>query len=128
MRLLLDTHTLLWWSEGSERLSRRAQAAIGAEENDVFVSAVSAMEIATKFRLGKLEGARRWAVGFEAELQAEGFGSLPISINHGRMAGSLPNPHKDPFDRLLFAQALLEGMALVSNDTVFDSFGAQRVW
>ena len=128
MRLLLDTHALLWWSEGSERLSRRAVDLITDEENDVFVSAVSAMEIATKFRLNKLPGARRWALAFEAELEAEGFGALPIAINHARIAGGLPIPHKDPFDRLLIAQASIEGMTLVSNEVVFDSFGVNRFW
>jgi PIN domain nuclease of toxin-antitoxin system len=67
-------------------------------------------------------------MNFEADIEVLGFEPLPISICHARLAGSLPNPHKDPFDRLLIAQAMLEGMALVSNETVFDSFGVQRIW
>ena len=128
MKLLLDTHALLWWSEGSLKLGAEARKAIQDDSNDVFVSAVSAMEIATKYRLGKLEGARLWAESFEAELAAEGFEPLAVDIRHGRLAGSLQIAHKDPFDRLLIAQSLLEGMVLVSNERPFDAFGASRLW
>ena len=128
MKLLLDTHALLWWSEGNRRLAARARAAIEDENNDVFVSAVSAMEIATKHRLGKLEGAARWAEGFEAELAAEGFEPLAVDVRHGRLAGAMLIAHKDPFDRLLIAQAMLEGMGLVSNESLFDAYGVPRIW
>ena len=128
MKLLLDTHALLWWSAGSPQLGLSARKAIQDDENEVFVSAVSAMEIATKHRLGKLDGARLWAENFEAELVAEGFAALAVDIRHGRLAGSLQIAHKDPFDRLLIAQATFEGMVLVSNEALFDSFGVSRLW
>jgi len=94
----------------------------------VFVSAVSAMEIATKHRLGKLPEAAVLATRFEAEIEALGFDAMPISLTHARVAGALAIPHKDPFDRLLIAQALVEGITLVSNESVFDSFGVSRLW
>ncbi len=86
------------------------------------------MEIATKNRLGKLPEADMLAADFEAEIEAEGFQGLPITLAHGRLAGSLSIPHKDPFDRLLIAQALTEGMTLVSNEQAFDAFGVTRLW
>lgn len=129
MRLLLDTHTLIWWVAGDEvSLSRAAREAIADPGNDVLVSAVSSMEVCTKYRLGKLPNAVRLAQDFEAIVDAQGFVELPISIRHGKLAGGLQAAHKDPFDRLLIAQALSEDVALVSNETVFDDFGVARVW
>lgn len=101
---------------------------IDSGEHEIFVSAVSAMEIATKFRLGKLPSAEPLALAFEGETAAAGFFALPLSLTHGRVAGSLPIPHKDPFDRLLIAQAIVEDMFLVSNEAVFDGFGVSRLW
>ena len=128
MRLLLDTHALLWWSEGHVRLSAPARRAIGDAENEVLVSAVSAMEITTKFRLGKLAGVQRMAEHFEEETAAEGFQQLPITLRHAQLAGNLSIPHKDPFDRLLIAQSILENLNLVSNEESFDAFGVARLW
>ena len=128
MRLLLDTHALIWWTIDLVRLSPPARAAIADPDNDVYVSAVSAMEITTKHRLGMLPSARRLALAFEAEVAAEGFAGLPISVRHGELAGGMGIQHKDPFDRLLIAQALVEGMTLVSNEALFDAAGASRIW
>jgi PIN domain nuclease of toxin-antitoxin system len=128
LRLLLDTHTLLWWGEENERLSRAAAELIDSGDHDVFVSAVSAMEIATKFRLGKLPSAKPLAVAFEDEIAAAGFLPLSLTITHARVAGSLLIPHKDPFDRLLIAQAMVEDMLLVSNEAIFDGYGVSRLW
>jgi len=129
LRLLLDTHTLIWWVAGDEvSLSRVAREAIADPDNEVLVSAVSSMEVCTKHRLGKLPNAARLAQDFEAIVDAQGFVELPISIRHGKLAGGLQAAHKDPFDRLLIAQALSEDIALVSNETVFDDFGVARVW
>lgn len=129
MRLLLDTHALIWWVAGDEvSLTKAAREAIGDEGNEILVSAVSAMEVCTKHRLGKLPSAARLAQDFEAIVDAQGFVELPISIRHGKIAGGLQAAHKDPFDRLLMAQALSEDVALVSNETVFDDFGVARVW
>lgn len=128
MRLLLDTHALIWWLSGDERLSGRAREAIQMTDDAVLVSAVSAMEVSTKFRLGKLPQAGRLAQDFEAIIQGQDFTELPITIRHGRIAGTLQVAHKDPFDRLLIAQSLSEDVPLVSNETLFDDFGVTRVW
>jgi PIN domain nuclease of toxin-antitoxin system len=128
LRLLLDTHALIWWARLDQRLGRLAAGAIGDDGNEVFVSAISALEIATKHRLGKLPEGERWAADFEAELDDEGFSALPVSVGHARLAGSLLIAHSDPFDRVLIAQSTIEGMALVSNERLFDSFGVVRIW
>lgn len=128
LRLLLDTHALIWWLAGDEALSRRAREAISNEANSIAVSAASAMEVATKFRIGKLPGAALLAQDFEAILASQGFSELPISVRHARLAGEMNIAHKDPFDRFLIAQAQAEGMVLVSNEALFDDFAVQRLW
>lgn len=128
MRLLLDTHALLWFLSGSDMMPKPVWEAISVVSNDVFVSAVSAMEVTTKHRLGKLDPARRLAQDFEGVVLERGFLPLSISLAHAQLAGSMPIPHKDPFDRLLVAQARLEGMTLVSNEAVFDGFAVSRFW
>jgi PIN domain nuclease of toxin-antitoxin system len=128
LRLLLDTHALIWWLIDLGRLSRPAHAAISDPDNDVLVSAVSAVEVTTKHRLGKLPQVGLLASGFEAQVAAEGFGGLSITLRHGQLAGALPIEHKDPFDRLLMAQAIAENLTLVSNEKVFDASGVSRLW
>jgi len=128
VRLLLDTHALIWWLAGDERLSQIARAAIADEANAVMVSAASAMEIATKFRIGKLPQASLLALDFEAIIGAQGFDEMAITVRHARLAGEMKIAHKDPFDRLLVAQAQVEDMMLVSNEVLFDSFAVQRLW
>lgn len=128
LRLLLDTHALIWWLAGDEALSIPARHAIADEANSIFVSAASAMEVATKFRIGKLPGAALLANDFEAIIAGQGFGELAISVRHARLAGEMNITHKDPFDRFMIAQAQAEGMALVSNEALFDGFAVQRLW
>ena len=128
MRILLDTHALIWWLAGSPSLSRAARAAIGDEDNEVLVSAASAMEIGTKFRLGKLPEAALLATNLMDYVDEQNFRELPIAISHGILAGNLQIAHKDPFDRLLIAQSLCEAIPLVSNEEVFDGFGVTRLW
>jgi PIN domain nuclease of toxin-antitoxin system len=128
MRLLLDTHALLWWWQGNPRLSRAAREAINAEANVVHVSAATAWELATKVRIGKLPEAERFIQGFQEGLAEQGFQSLPITIEHGQRAGLLEGSHKDPFDRILAAQALIEDCAIVTNDEKIARFGARTVW
>ena len=128
MRLLLDTHALLWWLAGDEALPPTARDAIGDEANAVFVSAASAWEISTKHRLGKLPGAAAVAGDFEAIIASQGFFALPITLRHGRVAGMLPGPHRDLFDRMLIAQAMIEELRLVSNERVFETYGVARLW
>ena len=128
MRVLLDTHALLWWLAGDAALPPRARTVIGDPDNEVFVSAASAWEIATKHRLGKLPGAGPLAVDFAREVEAQGFLPLPITLAHGQDAGALSLLNRDPFDRMLVAQALAERMVLVSNESAFDAAGVVRVW
>ena len=128
MRLLLDTHALLWWLAGDPSLSQPAQAAIGDEANEVLVSAASAWEMATKHRLGKLPSAASLMADLDGAIASQGFCGLAISLRHGQAAGALPGPHRDPFDRMLIAQAMLEDLVLVSNERPFDVFGVRRLW
>jgi len=128
MRLLLDTHTLLWWLADSSSLPASARKLIANKNSDVLVSAASAWEIATKVRLGKLPMAVDLAHDFAAYLERERFQTLSVSAEHGIRAGLLPGPHRDPFDRMLIAQAQAENLTIVSNDVVFDAYGANRVW
>lgn len=128
MRLLLDTHALIWWLAGDARLSAVARSAIGDETNEVFVSAASAWEISTKHRLGKLSAAGPLAVDFAREVRAQGFTPLPITLEHGQIAGALSSEHRDPFDRMLAAQAREEKMGLVSIEDVFDALDVVRIW
>ncbi|HLH51167.1 MAG TPA: type II toxin-antitoxin system VapC family toxin [Roseiarcus sp.] len=127
MRLLLDTHALLWWFVGDERLSQAAKRAI-SRSSDTFVSAASAWEIAIKHRAGKLPGASAIVGDMSAAVVDEEFRELPISLNHGQIAGSLPDIHRDPFDRMLMAQAMAENLVLVSNERLFDAYGVARLW
>ncbi|HEX6746290.1 MAG TPA: type II toxin-antitoxin system VapC family toxin [Longimicrobium sp.] len=126
--MLLDTHTLLWWLSDDERLPQRARDVILDATNEVFVSAASAWEVATKFRLGKLPTATRLAHDFAGQLRSQRFEPLPVTIEHGQRAGLLAGPHKDPFDRMLIAQAQAENLVLVSNEELFDSYGVVRLW
>jgi PIN domain nuclease of toxin-antitoxin system len=128
LNLLLDTHALIWWLAGDEALSDTAHVAIADPANAVWISAATAMEIATKFRLGKLPGAALLARDFAAVIASQGFGELPISVHHARLAGEMTIAHKDPFDRFLIAQAQAEAMMLVSNETLFDAFAVKRLW
>ena len=128
MRALLDTHALLWWLDGDERLSGPARAWVGEQSHAVLVSAASAWEIATKARIGKLPGATEVVENFHACMTDQGFTPLSITADHALRAGSLPGPHHDPFDRLLIAQALAENIPLISNETLFDGYGVRRIW
>ena len=127
MRLLLDTHAVLWWFLGDPALSVTARKAID-EATEVSVSAVSAMEVTTKFRVGKLPRAQTLAHTFDDMVASEGFTPLAVTLRHAQAAGLLAIPHKDPFDRLLIAQAQLEAMTLVSNEAIFDAFAVSRLW
>lgn len=128
MRLLLDTHALLWSAYDPRRLSARAAGLIRDSANEIAVSAVSAMEIATKYRVGKLSFAAPLARDFVGEMASRRFALLAIDCNHAQHAGSLPGTHRDPWDRLLAAQARIEGLALVSNDPRLARFGVETVW
>ena len=128
MRLLLDTHAFLWWFAGSRRLSEAARRAIADESNDVLVSAASAWEIATKYRLGKLPSASMLALDIAGTVASQDFEELPVTVDDGARAGALPGPHNDPFDRMLIAQALSRNLTVVSVDERFDGYGVRRLW
>lgn len=128
MRLLLDTHTFLWWLEGNRRLSRKAREAIANTTGPVYVSAASAWEIATKFRLGKLPGAAAVLDDLAAVVASQSFEGLPITLAHALRAGALAGPHRDPFDRMLIAQALAADLGLVTNERLFEEYGVRRIW
>lgn len=98
------------------------------EACEIYVSAVSAVEITIKVRIGKLPSAARFAANFEDRVARFGFRELAVSWRHGRIAGSMPGAHRDPFDRILIAQALVEDLILISSETLFDGFGVQRLW
>lgn len=128
MKYLLDTHTLLWAAREPHKLSRRAKSLLKDGGQQMYVSAVTAFEMATKVRLGKLEDPTAMLSNFKGKLEEEGYSMVPMTVSHALKAGSFPESHRDPFDRMLAAQALLEGLTLLSIDAKLDAFGVARVW
>ncbi|MBM4154337.1 MAG: type II toxin-antitoxin system VapC family toxin [Lentisphaerae bacterium] len=119
MNLLLDTHVVLWWLADAPELGAGARDAIADRANIVHVSAATAWEIVVKRALGKLEIPDRW----EQALAEEPFSQLAVSWRHALQVGKLPDVHRDPFDRLLVAQAIVEGLTLVTRDEVLNRYG-----
>ena len=128
MRLLLDTHTLIWWLFDDPKLPTTSRRMIADPGNEILISSGSAWEIATKRRRGKLPGAGDLADRFEHYLSASRFTSLPVTVAHALAAGRLPGPHKDPFDRLLIAQCRLEDLAIVTADPISSDYGTPVIW
>lgn len=128
MRLLLDTHALIWWLTDSRRISEVVRLAIFDPANEKLVSAASAWEIATKHRLGKLPDADAIVMDLPGTIAGQGFKELPITVDDASRAGALPDFHSDPFDRMLIAQALARNIPLISNERVFDRYGVRRLW
>ena len=124
--LLLDTHAPIWWATNDRALSRRVHHLIQDQQTRVYVSAASAWEIAIKVRLGKL----RWdpAIPVETYCSEQRFEKLPMTFAHAARAGSWPQEHGDPFDRMLAAQSAVESIPLATNDTRMSLFDIQRVW
>ncbi len=112
----------------SPRLTPRVRETIASAQSLMFVSAATAWEMATKFRLGKLDIAPHLMADFRGELARAGFVELDVTVAHGLLAGQLEDEHKDPFDRMLIAQARTEGLTLISNESAFDRFGIARIW
>jgi len=128
MRLLLDTHTFLWWVDDDLQLSPEARRRIGDEQNECHISLVSAWEMAIKAAAGKLKlSVSVWRY-YQEHVTVNDFQLLPIDLEHVTMVETLPLHHRDPFDRLLIAQARHEGLTLVSIDSAFDAYGVTRIW
>jgi len=128
MKLLLDTHALLWWWGEARRLSPRLLALLRDPANEVYVSAASAWEIATKYRIGKLPTGGAIIAQWTERMAIDRFTELPISAAHALRAGNLPGEHRDPFDRMLAAQSLIDGLPLASIDSALSSLGAEILW
>ena len=128
MRLLLDTHALAWWLLDDRRLPSRVHDLIADPDNEIWASAVSAFEAGTKYRIGKWRDIEELALNFEQAVRAENFGLLAISAAHASCGGLLGGSHRDPFDRLLAAQSLIESLPLVTNDPAFQAFAVETVW
>jgi PIN domain nuclease of toxin-antitoxin system len=128
MSYLLDTHALLWWLFDDRRLSRRARGVIRDPNHRLLASSASAWEIATKHRLGKLASAGPLVSDFGGFMIKAGFSELVVSWEHAVRAGTWDVSHRDPFDRMLAAQASLDGLTIVTADPVFDDFGIAAVW
>jgi PIN domain nuclease of toxin-antitoxin system len=125
---LVDTHALLFFWGEPRRLSKRALALLKAPEHRLFVSAASAWEIAAKVRIGKLPGGEPLVRDYVERLLATGFCELGITSAHALRAGSLAGAHRDPFDRMLAAQALTETLPIISQDEALEALGAELVW
>ncbi len=128
MRVLLDTHALIWATMSSKLVSIAAGQILHDEGNEILVSAASAWEIATKVRLGKLTEAERLERAFFEVIEIAGYTLLPISVADGLRAGRFTGEHRDPFDRMIAAQAIAGDLLVLSNDTKLDAFGVRRLW
>jgi PIN domain nuclease of toxin-antitoxin system len=128
LRVLLDTHTLLWSVNKPALLSSQAAEIVADERNVIFVSAASAWEISTKVRLGKLPGAVTIERSFVATMDLAGYTLVAIEGSVAIRAGRLTAPHRDPFDRIIAAQALTYDIPILSVDARLDTFGVQRIW
>ena len=127
-RILLDTHAALFWWSASGKLGRAAREAIGEDDAEVLVSAASCWEISTKLRTGRLAFAGDPAVNVPRLMRQHGFETLAVGMDHALRAAALPGQHKDPFDRLIAAQALIEGLTVVTRDPQIAAFGCEVVW
>lgn len=128
VRVLLDTHALVWTRDGSARLSAPARAVIEDPDLEVCVSAVTAWEVCTKYHVGKWPEVAALAADFTRSIVRAGYTPLAVTTEHAQDAGALPRHHRDPFDRMLIAQSLAERMPLVSNEALFDAYGVRRIW
>ena len=128
MTLLMDTHVFLWWAADEPRLSPRARAEIANPDNEVLLSAASGWEITIKSALGRLELHSEPQVFVPEHVHRNGFGVLPVTLHHSLEVYSLPHHHRDPFDRLLIAQARSEGIPLISGENRLRSYEVEIVW
>jgi PIN domain nuclease of toxin-antitoxin system len=128
LSLLLDTHALFWWVTKNSNLTEKASAAIADSSQQCFVSAATVYELANKVRLGKFDAANEIVERLDEILAENSFSPLAISLDHAAMAGKLQSQHRDPFDRILAAQAIVEGLQIVSADPAMKLLGVEVVW
>lgn len=128
MRLLLDTHAFIWFANSDPQLSDRAKGLIENADNDIFLSAASLWEMAIKVSLGKLHIAQPFGIFIIEQMRFNDFSLLPITVAQIALVTTLPFHHRDPFDRLLIAQAAAEQFPIVSRDEMFDLYSVQRLW
>ena len=128
MRCLIDTHALIWWWDKSERLPAPVRDVIADRRNDIFVSAATAWEIATKVRAGRLPSMADHVANFDRDVRADGFQHLDVRYPHGLSGGMLDGDHRDPFDRLIAAQALAEDLIVITRDREIAAFGCRTIW
>jgi PIN domain nuclease of toxin-antitoxin system len=128
LSFLLDTCTLLWWWSSPPELSPKCLSLLKDPSNRIYVSAASAWEIATKTRIGKLPSGSHILEAWQERLAKDGFSELPISTRHAIKAGLLPGAHRDPFDRMLAAQGLLEALPILTSDPQIAGLGAEMRW
>ncbi len=128
MKLLIDTHALIWFLEDDPKLSATARAVVEDAANERWVSMASGWEMAIKSQIGKLKLPLAFEGLFPGALESLGFSILPIQAGHLHRYHALPLHHRDPFDRLLVAQALVDGFTVVGDDAAFDEYGVTRVW
>jgi PIN domain nuclease of toxin-antitoxin system len=128
MKLLLDSHTFKWWRDEPNKLSPTAFAKISNPNNDVFLSVVTAWELQIKIALNKFTIKGRLQKAIKDEQQNNGFKILPVNLSHALYLENLPLHHKDPFDRLLISQAIVENMTLVSADPEFAKYQVNLLW
>jgi PIN domain nuclease of toxin-antitoxin system len=128
MRLLIDTHALIWFCDGSAKLSNAARAAMEDETHERFIGHAVPWEMAIKLALGKIEFDTDFELIFPGVLEANGFPMLPASLEHYRGLIALPRHHGDPFDRLMISQAMVEGLTLITCDEHFPAYGVPVLW
>jgi PIN domain nuclease of toxin-antitoxin system len=128
MKVLIDSNALYWWWTSLGKLTDAARRSVNADSNDLYVSSATAWELSTKHRLGKLPGAEAFLPEFADLLNDSRVTPLSVTVVHALEAGRLPGIHRDPFDRILIAQALIEDMAVVSSDRVFRDYGVRVIW
>jgi PIN domain nuclease of toxin-antitoxin system len=128
LKFLLDTHALLWWLFDDPRLPEVPRRLIADPSNQIYISSACAWEVCTKHRLGKLPAAEQLAQDVPGWVARAGFVELPVTLRHAQKAGGWRQPHRDPFDRMLAAQSVLEDLPLISRDEALDGFGVRRIW
>ena len=128
LKVILDTCALLWWWSGPERLTPRARAIIGDPGTSVYISVASAWEIATKYRIGKLPFGERIMSEWGHRMTADRFQEIDFTAQHAFRAGTFRSPHRDPFDRMIAAQSMIERVPVVTPDEQIETLGAERIW